>query len=308
MHDFYAKTTGVFEENDALKAKNENLSIEAAMLRMELQKSNSDPRVIKIKPEQIVRSEWANRHEQSFADKEFQALKSEIESAGGNIQPIKIRPIEDEPDKYQIVFGHRRHQACLELGLPVSALIEQLDDRDLFTQMDRENRSRKDLRPYEQGMMYRRALDKGLFTSARQMAELVGADQAGINKSLAIAKLPDFVLLAFDSPMDIQVNWAYPLRDAVDKNRIYVVNRSKLFQSENPRPKPSDIFKALTAKEPSESEIRPGQSIDEDKHLVKSAYAPESFAAKLIEDVKLIQPDRYDELMREIDALIARFK
>lgn len=33
-----------------------------------------------------------------------------------------------------------------------------VDDQQMFVEMDRENRQRKDLRPYEQGMMYGHAL------------------------------------------------------------------------------------------------------------------------------------------------------
>ena len=97
-----------------------------------------------------VNAEW-----QGVLPSKRLALKSEMESAGGNVQAIKVRPIPGtEPQEYEIVFGHRRHRACLDLGLEVLATIESIDDKELFKEMDRENRQRADLRPYEQGLMY----------------------------------------------------------------------------------------------------------------------------------------------------------
>jgi ParB family chromosome partitioning protein len=112
----------------------------------------------KLDPKCVKPSKWANRHDKSFEGPEFAELKSEIESAGGNVQAIKVRPIPgSSPQEYEIVFGHRRHRACFELDIPVLATIESIDDKELFKEMDRENRLRADLRPYEQGLMYLRA-------------------------------------------------------------------------------------------------------------------------------------------------------
>ena len=49
-------------------------------------------------------------------------------------------------------------------------------DQELFEQMERENRSRSDLSAWEQGAMYRRALDDGLYPSLRQLAESLDVD------------------------------------------------------------------------------------------------------------------------------------
>ncbi|MBI3229410.1 MAG: ParB N-terminal domain-containing protein, partial [Burkholderiales bacterium] len=71
-----------------------------------------------LDPKLVKPSRWANRHAASFENAKFKSLMAEIESAGGNIQPIKVRPIGGTTESYEIVFGHRRHQACLQLGLP----------------------------------------------------------------------------------------------------------------------------------------------------------------------------------------------
>jgi len=197
---------------------------------------------------QIVSSKWANRHEQSFLSPDFIKLKAEIDGAGGNVQPIKVRPLADQPGKYEIVFGHRRHQACLDLGLPVLAMIENLSEQELFSQMDRENRSRADLRPYEQGVMYAKALDGGLFPSMRKMADALGVSQPTVSTAIALARIPNEILSAFQSPLDLQFRWSKPLTDAIETNPELVIDRAQVINGLSPRPSAPDVFKKLTDK------------------------------------------------------------
>src|SRR5689334_7013152 len=143
-------------------------------------------------PGRIRPSRFANRHESSFQGADFEALRTEIKEAGGNIQPIKVRPLaKPEGDvRFEIIFGHRRFEACRQLSLPVLAVVDSVDDRTLFAEMDRENRARKDLSPWEQGVMYRRALNEGLYPSNRKMAEALGVDLGGLGRTLMLADLP----------------------------------------------------------------------------------------------------------------------
>jgi ParB family transcriptional regulator, chromosome partitioning protein len=185
-------------------------------LKEELKQWDGSTPTKKLDPNLIVHSHWANRDEDSFHLPAFELFKAEIASAGGNIQPIKVRPIPNSsPQKYEIVFGHRRHRACLDLGLDVLTFIESLSDVALFEEMDRENRSREDLRPYEQGLMYRRALDEGLYPSLRNLAESIGAFASNVSIAVQIAKLPEKILDAFPSRLDIQYRWGAPLAELV---------------------------------------------------------------------------------------------
>jgi ParB family chromosome partitioning protein len=182
----------------------------------------------KLDPIFIKPSKWANRHDKSFEGSEFAELKVEIESSGGNVQAIKVRPIPgSSPQEYEVVFGHRRHRACLELGIPVLATIESIDDKELFKEMDRENRLREDLRPYEQGLMYVRALDEGLFSSQRKLAEDLGLQSSNVSTAINIARLPKVVVEAFSSPLDIQYRWSAPLSEALKVDADVVLSRAR---------------------------------------------------------------------------------
>ena len=198
-----------------------------------------------LDPKSIKASHWANRSEASFLSKDFEALKAEIESAGGNVQPIKVRPVAGKQGEYEIVFGHRRHRACLELGIDVLALVEELSDVDLFAQMDRENRQRADLRPYEQGVMYARALDEGLFPSLRKMAEALGVDASNASKAISLARLPETVIAAFESPLVLQQAWASALTEAIQKNPDLVLARAKEMAGLNAKLSGPEVFKKL---------------------------------------------------------------
>ncbi|MDO9283983.1 MAG: ParB/RepB/Spo0J family partition protein [Aquabacterium sp.] len=226
----------------------------------------------RLDPATVRVSVWANRHDDSYQDAGFLALKADIAAAGGNVQPIKVRPVlaagvaptggglartalveggvgrSNPPaalEQFEIVFGHRRHRACLELGLPVLALVENLAEQQLFVEMERENRSRKDLSAWEQGMMYARALDQGLYPSNRQLAQAIGRDLGDIGKALSLARLPLAVVQAFRSPLDLQYRWAKPLADAQQRDPEGLVARARALKSQVDKRTPKQIFEAL---------------------------------------------------------------
>lgn len=207
----------------------------------------SDGKPLMLDPQTIRASHWANRHESSFRDADFEELKAEIESAGGNVQPIKVRPLEAAAGgvRYEVVFGHRRHRACLELGLKVAAFTEEVGDLQLWMQMERENRSRKDLSAWEQGITYQRALDAGMFPSALALSKAIGRSVGAVSGALAIANLPIEVIEAFASPSDVQFRYAKELRDAVVQAPEAVLAAAKALKATGPQPA-AEVFKKLT--------------------------------------------------------------
>ena len=220
MMGFLTAQSGAVQEAEALKARVKLLEEEAPLRKLD--------------PSSIRPSKWANRHEASFLTAEFQELKAEIAAAGGNVQPIKVRPAAvlngstpSAGPNFELIFGHRRHRACAELGIPVLAAIEEASDVSLFEQMERENRGRKNLSAWEQGTMYRRALDDGLYSSLRRLAEGLGVDVSLVSKSVSLARLPEAVVAAFPSPLDIQFRWAAPLTEAMQKDPDGTLSRAR---------------------------------------------------------------------------------
>ena len=208
--------------------------VEAEALKERVKTLEGESPLRKLDPATVKASKWANRHEASFLTAEFLELKAEIAAAGGNVQPIKVRPVQvlngstpPTDATYELIFGHRRHRACLDLGIPVLAAIEEASDVSLFEQMERENRGRKNLSAWEQGTMYRKALDDGLYSSLRRLAESLGVDVSLVSKSVSLARLPEPVVAAFQSPLDIQFRWAAPLAEAMQKDPDGTLERAR---------------------------------------------------------------------------------
>lgn len=226
---------------------------EAEDLRARLKAFDGALPVRSLDPATVRPSRWANRHEHSFADAAFAELKTDIASAGTNVQPICVRrspavlngSTPAHPGEYELVFGHRRHRACLELGLPVQAMVAELSDRQLFESMERENRARKNLSAWEQGTMYRRALDEGLYPSQRRLAESLGVDVSLVSKSLSLARLPEAVVGAFESPLEIQFRWAQPLAEALQKDPEGVLTRAAKLTAARAALPASQVFATL---------------------------------------------------------------
>lgn len=206
-----------------------------------------------IDPRQITLTRWADRHPDSFSSQAFAELKQEIESAGGNVQPIKVRPVrgaaveQPEGPRFELVYGSRRTRACLELGLPVRAVVdENVDDQALYVQMQRENRGRSNLSAWEQGVSYHKALNEGLFPSARRLAEQIGLDHSNVAKALRVADLPQEIVGAFRSPVDIQFRWAVALDKAYQQDPDAVLSAARLLAGRSPKPAAAEVFRSLT--------------------------------------------------------------
>jgi ParB family transcriptional regulator, chromosome partitioning protein len=197
-------------------------------LREQLQTFEGALPVRRLAPREIRLSKWANRNPKSFDVPAFELLKREISAAGENVQAIKVRPIAPEGEvKYELVFGQRRHRACLDLDIEVNAVVEEMTDQALFLAMDRENRAREDLSPYELGMHYQRALASKLWPSQNVLASEVGITQAYVSKVLTLAALPPEVVGSFPSVLEIQASWGPKLVKRLVENRAEVVRVAK---------------------------------------------------------------------------------
>jgi ParB family chromosome partitioning protein len=211
---------------------------ELSALRERLRQYDGSTPTRKLDPSKIQPTRWANRHPDSFKNSDFAGLKADIDQAGGNVQPILVRAVPDQADHYELVFGHRRHRACLELGIPVLAVVwtDELGDAELFAAMDRENRERADLSAYEQGQMYLRAIDEQLFPSQRQLAEKLGVSHTWVNKALMVAQLPSAVVECFRSPLEINHRHAAQLNAGLEKDKRGVLKRAEKLRGQKLAP------------------------------------------------------------------------
>ena len=128
----------------------------------------------------------------------------------------------------------------------MSSSQRKFDDQALYVQMQRENRGRSNLSAWEQGVSYHKALNEGLFPSARRLAEQIGLDHSNVAKALRVAELPQEIVGAFRSPVDIQFRWAVALDKAYQQDPDAVLSAARLLAGRSPKPAAAEVFRSLT--------------------------------------------------------------
>ena len=141
--------------------------------------------------------------------------------------PIQVvrAPVPLGDVKYHIVFGERRHRACLKAKLPVRAVIvSTMDEALLMEHRLIENQTRSDLSPLDFGRQCKFVIETEPYPKLLMLATKLGRAGAGeISKAISLANLPDEVIAAFPSPADLGYRDAKPLSDALKVDRDAVI-------------------------------------------------------------------------------------
>lgn len=241
------------------RARSQTLEEQRDALQRELEKLQHASDAGPLDPKRIRHGRFRDRVEAAFADTAFEQLRSDIAASKGNTVPILVRPTSDDPNAaYEVVYGHRRHRACLELDLPVLALVRELDDRSAVLLMDAENADRSDLSPYELSLKYARWLEDGLFSGQEELAVAINRSQGLVSRYLAFRELPEEVLRAFHDPRELTVRGIAELRAALKERRSEILKRAKALIEGKGRVLPTaEVLRELLKKpEAAKSQLR----------------------------------------------------
>ncbi len=210
--------------------------------------------LVKLDPESIGLTEFANRHELSLSskDKKLKALKASIK-ANGQDTPVRVRPVTGGDHPYELVEGHRRHAAIRELNREAEGgfqILARLDakaseTKDLVLKMYRENAEREDLSAYETGRMFQSWLTAKLYPTQGALAEDIKVSDSLVTRCLAIASLPEAVLQAFGDPRVIAQRWADSLTTILKHDSAAVCGTAVEISQANPRLEPEAVYKRL---------------------------------------------------------------
>jgi ParB family chromosome partitioning protein len=235
-----AGAQGLLEENQRLKAE------------------RADGRVVlAVDPKRVRFGALANRDERSLnvKDEAFRELKTDLDENGQEF-PIKVRSVEgDAQHDYEVIAGHRRLRAALELdrersgGFTVLAILDAHagELKNLALKMYRENKIRADLSPYEYGRTFRKWLDAGIFKTQAEVAAAAKLSQPTVSFYLGVAELPKDVHAAFGDPRLISMRWMQELARHLKANEAELVARARELARLSPRPDAEKVFAALTA-------------------------------------------------------------
>lgn len=152
-----------------------------------------------------------------FAPEALKDLRESLKSSG-LLQPITVRRSRQE-GSYELVAGERRLRAATELGWnSISAVVKDIDDRELLGLALIENLQRSDLNPIEEAEGYSRLI--GEFGHTQQtVASMVGRDRSTIANMLRILQLPQSVRQMLRDG-SLTIGHARPLLGLTDETRI----------------------------------------------------------------------------------------
>jgi ParB family chromosome partitioning protein len=127
-----------------------------------------------------------------FADAEIEVLAASIRQRG-LIQPIVVRPLKGEPDRFEIIAGERRWRAAQRAGLLVVPIVPlDVSVAEALVIAIIENVLRADLNAMEEARGYQAlAADHG--HGAEEIAKLVGKSRSHVANMMRLTKLPDAV-------------------------------------------------------------------------------------------------------------------
>lgn len=139
------------------------------------------------------------------------SLIDSLQAENGNRIPVVVRRTPKAELPYELVIGTRRHWAISWLNanhypdIELVAIIEDIDDEAAFRLADIENREREDISDLERGLNYKTAVDTYYDGVQSKMAERVKLSKSSLARYIGLTEIPQSIIRAFNSPMDLQV-------------------------------------------------------------------------------------------------------
>lgn len=150
----------------------------------------SEQELMYVDPKECEPWKYANRHEDELGD--IDELIESIKTSK-QLQPALIRKhtLPHDGIEYEIVFGRRRHIACLKLGIPFLVILKDLPNvQEALIAQDAENKLRNDVSHYSNAMLYSRLIADGIFKNEREVADKLRISPSTFNDLMAFAKIP----------------------------------------------------------------------------------------------------------------------
>jgi ParB family chromosome partitioning protein len=119
-------------------------------------------------------------------DEDYILLREAIKEQGQST-PILVRPHPQIAGRYMIVFGHRRARVAKELGIPVRAVVKNLEDIAHIVAQGQENTARANLSFIEKALFAKKLLD--MEQSKDTIKSALTIDDTLLSRMLSVAEI-----------------------------------------------------------------------------------------------------------------------
>jgi ParB family transcriptional regulator, chromosome partitioning protein len=154
----------------------------------------------------------------------------------GLLQPIVVRI--NTLGSFEVVAGNRRFNACKKLGWrKISCHMVELDDKSAFEVSIIENIQRQTLNPVEEGLAFRKYVNKFGWGSVSELAQKLSKSPGYVCRRMKLVELPKDVIELI-SKSEINVSIAEELLSVKDKykqSKLAVLIRNKQLSSRETR-------------------------------------------------------------------------
>ena len=167
----------------------------------------------------------------------LQALAQSVREKGV-LEPILVRRLDDQQDRYEIIAGERRWRAAQTAGLhDVPVIVKELDDQEALEIALIENLQREDLTAIEEAEGYRRLMDQFARTQ-EDLAREIGKSRSHVANTMRLLALPEDV------------------RDKVQDGQLSAGHARALLGAENPSVAAAAVMKKALNVRQTEAMIR----------------------------------------------------
>ena len=156
------------------------------------QRSSSNRNGVQTLPIELIEPN-PDQPRKVFTESDLAELAESI-ATKGLLQPILVRPMRGETERYQIVAGERRWRAAQRAQLhEAPCLVRELTDRETLEIAIVENVQRADLNPVEEARAFRQLVETFGHTQ-EEVAKAVGKSRAHVANTLRLLAMPKAVL------------------------------------------------------------------------------------------------------------------
>ena len=174
----------------------------------------------------IDRNPFQTRHVQD--DEALEELSNSIKTQGV-VQPIVVRPSDEDKGRYVLILGERRLHASKKAGKThIPAIVREVSEQQAAEMTIIENLQREDLSPMEQAEAFRN-LSTHFNLTQQEIGPRVGLSRASISNYMRLLKLPHSVM---DMLANKVINFAQAMEllklednDRIAEAAIYAVKK-----------------------------------------------------------------------------------